>query len=123
MTAGACAGGPAAPSSVPLGQEFSLRPGASATIEGTGLTVRFRTVMSDSRCPADVVCVHPGEAVVSLGADFPGGALTWQASTASPADVAVAGHFVSLVRLAPYPFSAAPIAPRDYRATLLVRSR
>lgn len=123
LAASACAGNPTSPSGVALGQEFSLRPGTSAVVEGAGLTVRFQAVVSDSRCPADALCIRAGEAVVALGAVFAGGGLSWEASTASPADVAVGGYLVRLVRLEPYPVSSRTIAPGDYRATLLVTSR
>jgi hypothetical protein len=123
IVACACSTGPTSPTGAALGEEFTLRPGAAATIEGTGLTIRFQAVASDSRCPADVICIHPGEAVVALGAVFTGGGLSWEASTAAASDVVVGGYLVRLVRLEPYPYSSTRIGPGDYRATLLVTPR
>ena len=60
-----CAGSPAQPSTLRLGEPFELRLGARATLDGdTVLT--FADVPSDSRCPMDALCVWEGEAVVSV---------------------------------------------------------
>ena len=43
---------------VPLGSEFTMRPGQTTVIQGTDAYLGFQTVVSDSRCPLDVLCVH-----------------------------------------------------------------
>ncbi len=110
----ACDSGPAtAPSEVAAGQEFTLAPGTAALADG--LRVGFERVVSDSRCPADVVCAWAGEVVVEVSA---GGG---DARQLRPGEsFTTGGHRVRLVRVEPYPASASPIAPQDYRATLVV---
>jgi hypothetical protein len=106
---------------VPIDREFELAPGDAVTIEEVSLSVRFDRVLSDSRCPGDVICVQQGDAVVRLA--------TVSGNRRSELDlhtqdngrpVARDGVNIALVQLAPYPFLARPIQPGDYRATLRV---
>jgi hypothetical protein len=55
------------PPSVTAGvdQDFRLARGETAAIAG-GLTVRFSSVVEDSRCPMGVTCIRAGEARVHL---------------------------------------------------------
>lgn len=48
---------------VPLHEPFRLQQGETALLADDGATIRFDSVAADSRCPADVDCVRPGEAV------------------------------------------------------------
>jgi hypothetical protein len=120
--AAACSPGVTGPVVEPV-TEFVLAPGEAASVTSAGLTVRFERVTSDSRCPADALCVTAGEAEVAV----------WVRRDGRPADVLalrtvpngsraeVGDWVVSLVRLDPYPFSSqGPIAPGDYRATFKV---
>lgn len=118
----ACDSSPSAPSSdVPLSQEFTLKPGESATVQGTDLRVSFDKVVGDSRCPADVVCIQAGDVVVALVASWKDGDARFQLRTAAGGNVALAGAYeVRLVRVEPYPFASRPIAAGDYRTVLEV---
>lgn len=49
-----------------LGEEFRLGFGQTAAVRGTNVTVFFRDVLEDSRCPEDVVCVWAGNARIQL---------------------------------------------------------
>ena len=44
-----------------LDQEFSLAVNQSATVTGENLKIRFKDVVTDSRCPTGAVCVWRGE--------------------------------------------------------------
>ena len=112
--------GPAGPT-VPLGREFTLEPGQTASLEGTSFRVRFLRVSGDSRCPADVVCVQGGDAVVHVRA-ADGGSAEYELHTGDQARAvaAHAGFRIVLERLQPYPFSSRAIQPEEYRATLTV---
>jgi len=54
------------PSEIELGTEFLLAPNQSVRISGTDLTIGFRRVVGDSRCPLDAQCVVEGSAGVEL---------------------------------------------------------
>ena len=112
--------GPAGPT-VPLDREFTLDPGQTASLEGTSFRVRFLRVSGDSRCPADVVCIQGGDAVVHVRATN-GGSADYELHTGDPsrAVAAHAGFRIALERLQPYPFSSRVIQPEEYRATLTV---
>ena len=45
---------------------YTLAPGETASVEDTGIGVRFAGVLSDSRCPMDVNCIHAGSAQVRI---------------------------------------------------------
>lgn len=119
--AASCSASPTGPTVGPM-SEFVLAPGESASVSGTGLTVRFEGVMNDSRCPAGVLCITAGEAEIALtvrGAGRPADTLALR--TAEGRNRAEVGEWtLSLTGLAPYPFSNRPIAPGEYRATLRV---
>jgi hypothetical protein len=107
---------------VPLDEQFTLARGEAAAIDGTGVRVQFRGVTGDSRCPADVMCIHGGDAVVHVrlfdGAD----SADYELHTGDSARAA-AWHGVlriALLELQPYPFSTRTIPQDEYRATLRV---
>jgi hypothetical protein len=118
----ACDSSPAGPSTdVPLGEEFTLKPGEWAAVQGTDLRVSFDKVVEDSRCPADVVCIRAGEAVVALQASGKDGNTQVQLRTVEGGNEASAGAYrVRLARVEPYPLASRPIAPADYRTVLEV---
>jgi len=103
---------------VDLGAEITLAPGATASVSGTALTVRFVAVTEDSRCPVDVTCIWAGEVKVQLEVKV---SLVASEMTLREGDSAVAGVYrVTLLRVEPRPASSGRIAARDYRATLKV---
>lgn len=111
---------PAGPT-VPLNERFTLAPGQSATIEGVGLTLEFRGVTGDSRCPGDAVCIQGGDAIVHVRVrDSAQTDYELHTGDSSRAAVSHRQARIALVELQPYPFSSRPIAPGDYRATLSV---
>jgi len=123
LAATACKDGLTSPSAaVPLGSEFTLAVGQSATVAGAGLRVGLRAVRDDSRCPVDVQCVWEGDATVAL--DLSGG------SAPAAYDLHTSGRFareaeygayrIALVRLDPTPRAGAVPGAGDYRATLVV---
>jgi hypothetical protein len=106
---------------VPLNQEFTLAPGTSAAVEGTDVRVFFSGVTSDSRCPADALCVQLGDAVVRVHVIDDGVTSEYDLHTEPrrAAPIIHGPYRITLVQLQPYPFSNRPIAPGDYRATLI----
>jgi hypothetical protein len=106
--------------SVPLDQTFTLAPGDVVSIDDTAARVQFHGVEGDSRCPADVVCIQGGDAVVRVSVSADGARRDYELHTSSMAPVTHDGLTIALVELAPYPFSSRTIAPGDYRATLRV---
>jgi len=116
------ASGPAASDVVNIDSDFDLKPGQTARVDGTALTVSFVGVPEDSRCPIDVVCVWAGNGAVSLVITDAAGAKTTVVlnTTLSPRSVRNSGYEISLSGLKPAPRQASPIPLADYVATLRV---
>ena len=116
----ACASGsPVAPG--PVSRELTLAPGQTAAIAEAAIAVRFEGVSGDSRCPADAFCIQGGDALVRIEVVTSAGtALAYTLHTGDMRPVAHGDLTIALVQLAPYPFSAAPIDPADYRATIRI---
>jgi len=105
---------------VALGEEFELSPNQSVRIVGSDLTVGFRRVAGDSRCPLDAVCVVEGKAGIELdvfGASSSGPVLIESPLPTTWTD----GHFViTVLDLRPQTTANRPISPEEYRLRLVV---
>ena len=107
--------------SVAIGSEFQLRPSESVSVENTDAELRFDVVTSDSRCPADAICVWQGDATAVFSVQLGGGSSSLTLHTTGEGRQASASGFtLTLVRLDPYPYASRPISPSDYRALLRV---
>ena len=84
---------------------LSIGLGQSATADGGRLEVRFDARVSDSRCPANVVCVWQGDANVRIITRVAGGAqVKSELHTAlEPKKVVVDRYTISMVGMTPYP--------------------
>jgi hypothetical protein len=117
-----CGTSPSSARATAPAQPFTLSPGQTAQVEGTGLTVTFESVTADSRCPVDVTCVWEGDAKVAIEVLTPTPRADHELHT-SGRDGREASHGayrITLVKLEPAPRSTATISPGDYRATLVV---
>lgn len=119
-----CCGPPSSnPQQVNAGQPFKLSPGESAMTANNELTITFNSVISDSRCPSDAMCIQAGEAKVSLTLQSSQGSQDVELSTAGDNNqLAYGGYVVQLKDLEPYPISSKPIAPETYEMTLIILS-
>jgi hypothetical protein len=107
--------------------EVTLQPGQVTAVASTPLRVGFERVASDSRCPADALCIQSGDALVVFRVSIDGRAAadislrTRGGTTGENLTAVVAGYELSIAGLQPYPISSSsPIAPGDYRVTLVV---
>lgn len=110
------------PGEVGLDEEFVLAPNQTVRLVGTNLTVGFRRVVADSRCPLDVLCVSEGTAGVEL--DF------FRANTRHAVVLEPRPGFelwtddtyqVQLLAVEPVPMAQRPVKPEDYRVRLIAR--
>lgn len=107
------------------GREFTLRPGQFVKIRGEDLTIKFDGVISDSRCPKDVVCVWAGEALMQLTTTLVGDVKTHSLLMPGLSDKAeyVFDGYIITFYLSPYPASQTPISKDKYRLTLMVKTQ
>ena len=109
----------------PFHTEVTLRPGEVSAVASTPLRIGFERVASDSRCPANALCITSGDAlaVFRVSVDGRDGAeinlRTRGGTTNNDLTAVVAGYELSIGGLQPYPISS-PIAPGDYRVTLVI---
>jgi hypothetical protein len=106
--------------------ELTLQPGQVTAVASTPLRVGFERVAADSRCPAAALCIQSGDALVVLRVSVEGreaadiSLRTRGGATRDDLTAVVAGYELSVAGLQPYPISWLPIAPGDYRVTLVV---
>jgi hypothetical protein len=99
--------------------DFELEPGKPVQLAGTGVRVTFLAVVSDSRCPVDVVCVTAGDAEIRLSVVGEGEDRTVSLhTTQEPRSVTIGAVRIELTGLAPSPRSTVTTRPQEYRATI-----
>ena len=107
---------------VDLGKEFRIRNGKLVITRGEKLRIRFKSVLSDSRCPTGAQCGWAGNAEVAI--EIAGNnnkqIVTRLNTQLEPKEVNYTGFKIKLVALNPYPKINEPIAKKDYEATLIV---
>ena len=114
-----CASMPPSAPTGPVNAQVVLAPGETKEVNGAGIRVRFQGVFGDSRCPADVVCIQGGDALVRIDVlPTAGAAVTYDLHTGNQQPVRLGDLTIALENLSPYPFSSGPIVPNDYRATI-----
>ena len=122
LLAAACATSTGAVRPIGLNQETELAPGQS--VQSGSLRVTFTRVDNDSRCPADVVCVWEGDALVKIEvSEQPGDPVARELHTSGSAGasaITYGGFRIELVRLTPQTHSQQPIPAQDYRLVLKV---
>ncbi len=88
----------------PLDDTLHVELGRTATADHDRLAVTFAAHLSDSRCPANVVCVWMGDAVVRIGARAGRTTVERELHTGiDPRSLSVDGYTVTVVGLTPYP--------------------
>jgi hypothetical protein len=101
----------------PLGRPVSIGYGRNVTFPGD-LQLEFTSVVSDSRCPVNVVCIQKGDVVVELTATQGGETQRVRVSLDEP-QAQVFGHRLELRAVEPPPVT--PPRPHSaYSATVLV---
>ena len=116
----ACSQSASAPTG-PVNAQVVLAPGETTDVSGAAIRLRFVGVTGDSRCPAGVLCIQGGDAIVRIDVlPSTGGQATYELHTGNLQPVQHGSLTIALVDLSPYPFVSHPIAAGDYRATIKV---
>jgi hypothetical protein len=105
----------------PSDGSVSVAIGETAALGATGVTITFRAVTEESRCPLNAVCVWEGNGQVALTlADGYGATQEATLNTSrEPRRIDHAGLRIALAGLAPHP-AGDPIDPADYVATFRI---
>jgi hypothetical protein len=109
---------------LPATTEVTLRYGEDRQLDNSVLRVAFTRVVEDSRCPAGVMCIWAGNAVVEIGvAAGMGPTVPLQINaTMDPRYADWNGVRVTVLELAPLPRADPPIKPEDYSVKLRLES-
>jgi hypothetical protein len=103
---------------------FELQWQQEAMIESEGISIRFISIIEDSRCPSDVVCIRAGTATIRLSIEVDGqdaGQPTLVIGEGEEKASATFGQYVvRFVGLEPYPISTVETGREDYVAGLVV---
>ncbi len=90
------------------------------------LSLRMDSVLSDSRCPSNVVCVWEGNAEVrflftvdSIQTDF---VLNTHGGSQFNTDTVIGGYEIKLLRLSPYPKDPGEILQVEYYSEVIVQA-
>ena len=96
--------------------ELKLSECENGNIAGDDLKLCFNAVVSDSRCPANVVCVWQGAATATFSFTKNGDTHRFDLSTITmkpnySKDTVIAGYKIEFINLLPYPGTFTPPAP------------
>ncbi|MBE3131833.1 MAG: hypothetical protein IMZ55_00020 [Acidobacteria bacterium] len=121
LVAAACSSSPARPTTS-VDTRITVPIHQTATVAGASASVRFESILEDSRCPADANCVWQGQAAVRLTvvASARQVSIELRSDPAAARTASVNGLRFEWVQLDPYPFASRPTQPGDYRLTIRV---
>lgn len=88
-----------------LGDTLTLAYHETAENAPSRTFIRFDSVLGDSRCPINVVCVWEGNAAIAFDMEEPGGEHRFSLNTHAgfARDTVLAGRTISLIDVLPYP--------------------
>ena len=100
-------------------QQLELKINEQKTVENTKLTIKFVSVLEDSRCPEGVNCIQAGNAKVQIIIKKSKGASkTFELNTnGEQTDVLFEGYKIKFVGLTPTPNANIRINCNEYTAT------
>lgn len=88
----------------PLDDTVRVQLGGSALTRDRSLQLTYVRLVSESRCPANAICVWQGDAAVRIAARAVGAAMDTTIHTAlDPKVIAIGSNQVSLLEVQPYP--------------------
>ena len=95
--------------------ELTLLESAEGKIEGDKVKLAFEAVVSDSRCPANAMCIWQGAATATFSFTKNGDAHRFNLSTITmepnyTKDTIIAGYKIEFINLLPYPGTFTPPA-------------
>jgi len=106
-------------------QEIKLLINKQKIVTKDKLTIKFVSLVEDSRCPTDTNCIWAGNAKIKIQVGKGRtGAKTFQINTnLEPQTVSFAGYEIKLVSLTPEPASNIRINRNGYTATFAVSKK
>jgi hypothetical protein len=97
--------------------EVTIAP--DVTAEVSGFTIRFNSLVQDSRCAVDVQCIEAGAVTVNATFEYEGESETRNLPS-DEVPYEFMGHKVSIVGVTPEARSTVSIKPNQYKVTFKV---
>ena len=103
-------------------QQIKLRVNNQKAVAGSKLTIKFVSIVEESRCPEGVNCIHAGNAKIQIKVTKRGGAAkTFELNTNfDPNGISFEGYEIKLTNLVPVPKENIRINRNGYTATLVI---
>ena len=103
-------------------QQFKLLVNNQKVISGSQITVKFISLIEDSRCPKGTNCIHAGNAKIQIKVSKRGGeSKTFELNTnLGPKGETFEGYAINLVNLTPTPRDNIRINRNGYTATFSI---
>jgi hypothetical protein len=103
-------------------QQIKLAVKKQKTVTKDKLTVKFVSVMEDSRCPIGVDCIWAGNAKIQIKVTSRKGiSKTFELNTGiQPQTIQFEGYEIKLGELSPHPKANVPANPNGYTANFVV---
>jgi hypothetical protein len=103
-------------------QRITVQVNQQKTLSKSRITIKFVSLVDDSRCPTDVQCIQAGNGEIQIQLKKVGSAAkTVNLNTnTQPQSVSFAGYTIKLIDLNPKPASNIRINRLGYTATFLV---
>jgi hypothetical protein len=103
-------------------QMVKIRVGQQKSVPQNGLTIKFLSLVEDSRCPTDTDCIWAGNAKIKVQiSNRRGGSQTFEMNTnLGPKGDSFGGYAIYLESLAPAPRSNIRINRNGYTATFKI---
>lgn len=79
------------------------------------------SILTDSRCPSDVVCVWAGEAIARFKIEKFNSLPVFIDLKEGIKDTVVNGYMISFIKLFPYPISDHQTKPEEYKARIVIK--
>jgi len=110
-----------------LNDTLKLAINKSAINNENQLTIRIDSILNDSRCPSDVICIWEGNAAVRFLMNNDGEKTKFVLNTQGvinfDSDTVIDEYSIQLVNLRPYPVSTKVISNDEYVAELLIKKK
>ena len=103
-----------------LDEEIQIKFGESVTLEKGKLTIKFKSLAGDSRCPQGVVCVWAGNAEVIVEVSKNEIALN---TLLDPKEKVVGDYNIQLRDVIPHPKAGEVLKPEDYSIKIVVSKK
>jgi hypothetical protein len=106
-----------------LGQAFNIKIGQEASISSRQLTLKFLSVLEDSRCPQGTNCIWQGNGKINIELAPRGqksSVVELNTATSLKSEATYLRYKITLLDLRPYPSAWSTIQQSEYVATVRV---